>query len=194
MFAAVVFLFVDAIFFVAMADATVGGLPLTIWSGVKILLVAAIVGSIAWERQAWSLGIVSLIFLLIGLEDAAGVTAPLGLWLLEESGLRGGPQGATDQLLRRGVVMVLLLGPTLYLAWRAPRQLRKVVWALVAFLGTLFAVAVLGDVAADRTGSNLDELVEEPLMSLCAGFGVALAVQWWPRLRLSSPTTSRPRR
>lgn len=193
MYAAVVFLFVDAIFFVAMADATVDSLPLTVWGGLKIFLVAAILGWMAWVRQAWSLGIVSLIFVLIGLEDAAGVTAPLGLWLLEESGLKGGPQGATDQLLRRGVVMAFLLGPTLYLASRAPRQLRRVVWALVGFLGLVFVVAVLGDVVADRTGSNLDELIEEPLMSLCAGFAVALAVQWWPQLRFRTPTTRRRR-
>jgi hypothetical protein len=192
-FATVVFLFVDAIFFVAMADATVGGFPLALWSGLKIFLVAAIVGWMAWVRQAWSLGIVSLIFLVIGLEDAVGVTAPLGLWLLEESGLKGGPRGSTDQLLRRGVVMAFLLGPTLYLAWRAPRHLHRVVWALVVFLGLIFLVAVLGDVIADRMGSNLDELVEEPLMSLCAGFAVALAVQWWPQLRFRTPTRGRRR-
>jgi hypothetical protein len=192
-YAAVVFVFIDAVFFVAMADATVGGLPLTMWSELKTLLVAGIVGWMSWELRAWSLGIVSLIFLLIGLEDAVGVTAPLGLWLLEESGLRGGPRGATDQLLRRGVVMAFLLGPTLYLASRAPFHLRRVVWTLVGFLGLIFLVAVLGDVVADRTGSNLDELVEEPLMSLCAAFAVALAVQAWPRLRLKTPTTSRRR-
>lgn len=193
MYTAVVFLFVDAVFFLALADATVGGAPLATWSGAKIFLVAAIVGWLAWEFQAWSLGIVSLIFLLIGLEDAVGVTAPLGFWLLEESGLKGGPQGATDQLLRRGVVMAFLLGPTLYLAVRAPARLRRVVWTLVGFLGLIFLVAVLGDVVADRTGSNLDELVEEPLTSLCAAFAVALAVRWWPHRRLRSPTTVRRR-
>jgi len=192
-YAAVVFLLVDAVFFVALADATVGGLPLVTWSGLKIFLVAAIVGWLAWERQAWSLGIVALIFFLIGLEDAIGVTAPLGLWLIEESGLKGGPQGATDQLLRRAVVMAFLLGPTLYLAWRAPAQLRRVVWTLVGFLGLIFVVAVIGDVVADRMGSNLDELVEEPLTSLSAAFAVALAVQWWPHRQFRTPTTDRPR-
>ena len=193
-FAAVAALFVDVVFYFSLADKELSAGSLTVWSGLKFLVIAGVVGWLAAETREWALGLVAVIFLLIGLEDSVGVTAPLGLWLLEESGLRRGPQGANSQVLRRVAVMVLLLGPTLYVAERAPQGLRRAVWALIGFLAAIFLAAVVGDLVADRTGTNLDELVEEPLLSLCMAFTVGLAVQWWPRRRFRIPTTRRPRR
>lgn len=187
-FAGVVALFVDGVFFVSLSADQLGGGSLAAWSAVKVAVIVAGIGWLAWEIKAWSLGIIAIIFALVGFEDSIGITAPLELWLIEESGIRRGPRGSNSQLLRRGVVMVVLLSPTLYLAARAPRWLRSAVWILIGFLGAIFLAAVLGDFAADRTGTNLDELLEEPLLSLCAGFVVGLVVQWWPDSRLRNPT------
>ncbi len=193
-FVAVVALFVDVVFYVALAEAQLGGGQLAAWSAGKIVVIGAVVGWLAVETRTWSLGIIALIFLLIGLEDSIGVTAPLGVWLIEESGIRRGPQGANSQLLRRGIVMISLIGPTLYLAAQAPRWLRAAVWTLLGFLAAIFLAAVAGDLAADRTGTNLDELIEEPLLSLCVGFVAGLAVEWWPFSRLRGPTRRPPQR
>ena len=188
LFAAVVALLVDGVFFVALAEAQLGGPVMTWWSAIKVLIVVGITGWLALDTNGGSLGAIALIFLLIGLEDTFAVTAPLGIWLLEESGLGRARQGSNRQLLRRGVVMVLLLGPTFYLARQAPSWLHKAVWTLMGFLAAIFVAAVLGDVAADRTGTNLDELLEEPILSLAAAFSIGLAVEWWPRRRLRTPT------
>jgi hypothetical protein len=64
---------------------------------------------------------------------------------------------------------------------------------MISVLAAIFVVAVLGDVIADRSGTNLDEVVEEPLYSLAAGFVVGLVVEWRRRRRVTNPTTGSPR-
>lgn len=187
-FAAVAALLVDAVFYLARSGTQLGGAPLATWSALKVLVVVVAVGWLAYKQQSWALGLIAAIFALIGLEDSIGITAPLGIWLIEESGIRRGPQGANSQLLRRGFVMLGLLGPTVYLTTRAPQHLRRAVWILLGFLAAVFVAAVLGDVAADRTGTNLDELIEEPVLSLAAAFSIGLVVEWWPSVGPTSPT------
>lgn len=189
-FAAVVALLVDTVFYLALAEAQLAGGPLAGWSVIKVLAIAGAVGWLALDRQEWALGLIAAIFVLVGLEDAVGITQPLGIWLVEESGLRGGPQGANSQLLRRAIVMMALLGPTIFLAGRARERLRKPTWILIGFLAAVFVAAVVGDVAADRSGTNLDELIEEPVLSLAVGFSAGLVVEFWPDRRLRSPTRS----
>ena len=193
LFFAVAALFVDLIFYFSLADAQLGGRSLSTWSALKTMGIATIVGWLAYETESWALGLIAAIYAVIALEDAFGVTAPLGIWLLEEGGIAGGRQGANSQVIRRALIMVSLLGPVLYLSRRAPQYLHKALWVLLGFLALLFAASVLGDTAADRTGTNLDELVEEPLLSLGLAFAIGLAVEWWPRRQLRIPTTSRRR-
>ncbi len=193
-FAAAVALFVDVAFYAALAQSQFDSGPLVLWSAFKTIIIVAGIGWLAWETRAWALGLLALIFAVIWLEDSAGITAPLGVWLIEEGGIRKGPRGVNEQLLRRVFTMAALLGPTLYLGWQAPAWLRRALWTLIGLLGAIFAGAVVGDVAADRSGTNLDELVEEPLFSLTAGFVVGLVVEWWRRRRFTDPTTGAPRR
>ncbi len=183
MFAAVVALLVDLAFYLAISNAQLAGRPLAVWSAIKVLFIVAATLSIALPRKEWALGLIAAIFALIGLEDSVGITAPLGIWLVEEAGVRRGPRGANSQLLRRVLVSLALLGPTVFLATQAKPNLRKAIWVLLAFLAAIFAVAVLGDVFTDRTGTNLDELLEEPILSLAAAFSIGLAVDWWPSRR-----------
>ena len=192
-FAAAVALFVDAAFYVALNESHLGGGALIVWSSLKTVIIVAGIGWLAWETRAWAFVMVALNFALIALEDSVGITAPLGVWLIEEGGLRAGPQGANEQLVRRGVTMVALLGPTLYLGSRAPAWLRRAVWTLIGLLAAIFVAAVLGDAIADRRGTNLDEVVEEPLFSLTVGFVAGLVVEWWQRRRITDPTTGLPR-
>lgn len=192
-FAVAVALFVDAAFYVALVQSDFDGGALIVWSVFKTLIIVVGTGWLAWETGAWAFGIIALIFAVIGLEDSVGITAPLGAWLIEEGGIRRGPRGANEQLLRRGFTMVALLGPTLYLGSRAPVWLRRAIWTLIGLLGAIFVAAVLGDVVADRSGTNLDEVVEEPLFSLVAGFVVGLVVEWRRRRSLTDPTTGLPR-
>ena len=168
------------------------GGPLMAWSGLKILIIFAGTGWLAWETGAWAFGLIALIFAVIGLEDSVGITAPLGTWLIEEGGIRRGPRGSNEQLLRRAATMILLLGPTLYLGSRAPVWLRRAIWTLIGLLAAIFVVAVLGDVIADRSGTNLDEVVEEPLLSITTGLVVGLVAER-RRRHLTDPTTGQPR-
>lgn len=193
MFAAAVALFIDAAFYVALSQSNLDGGPLIVWSASKNLIIVAGIGWLAWETRAWALGMIALIFAVIGLEDSVGITAPLGVWLIEEGGIRSGPRGANEQLLRRGVTMIALIGPTLYLGSRAPVWLRRALWMLIGLLGAIFMAAVVGDVVADRSGTDLDELIEEPLFSLTAGFVIGLVVEWWRLRRVTDPTTGRRR-
>lgn len=192
-FTVAVALFVDTAFYVALAQSDFLGGPLMAWSGLKILIIVAGTGWLAWETGAWAFGLIALIFAVIGLEDSVGITAPLGTWLIEEGGIRRGPRGSNEQLLRRGATMIILLGPTLYLGSRAPVWLRRAIWTLIGLLAAIFVVAVLGDVIADRSGTNLDEVVEEPLYSITTGLMVGLVVEWRRRRRLTDPTTGLPR-
>ena len=194
LFFAAAALFVDLIFYFSLADAQLGGAALLTWSAIKTLGIAAICGWLAYETQSWALGLIAGIFAVIALEDAFGITAPLGIWLLEEGGISGGPRGVNGQMIRRGLVMASLLGPVLYLSRRAPKYLHRALWVLLGLLALLFVAAVVGDAAADRSGTNLDELIEEPLLSLGVAFTIGLAVEWWPRRRFRFPTTSRLRR
>lgn len=193
-FVAVVALLVDLLFYAVLADSQLSGGPLAVWSAIKTFSIAGCLSWLAFDRRAWSLGLIAAIYALIGLEDSVGVTAPLGIWLVEEAGIRRGPQGSNSQLLRRVFVSLGLLGPTMFLASRAPGQLRRAVWILIGFLGAIFVAGVLGDVAADRTGTNLDELLEEPVLSLAVGFAVGLVVEWWPSNRLITPTRAQHHR
>lgn len=188
-FAAVLALFVDLIFYVSLAESQLDGPAIRTWSTLKVTVIAAGVGWLAWETRTAALGLIAGIFLLIGLEDSISITAPLGVWLIEEGGLRSGPRGAYADLLRRGAVVIVLLGPTLYLGSRAESRIRSAVWALIGLLGAIFLVAVIGDLVADTAGTNLDELLEEPLLSLGLGFVVGLVVGRWPERRLRPPTT-----
>ncbi|NND02650.1 MAG: hypothetical protein HKN91_07675 [Acidimicrobiia bacterium] len=183
LFVAVVALLVDAAFYFAVSNAQLAGRPLSIWSASKVLVIVVTTLWLAVDRREWSLGLIAAIFVLIGLEDSVGITAPLGIWLIEEAGIGRGPQGTNSQLLRRALVTLGLLGPTVFLASKAKRKMRKGVWILLGFLGAIFVVAVLGDVFTDRTGTNLDELLEEPILSLAAAFSVGLAVDSWPARR-----------
>lgn len=183
LFAAIVALLVDLAFYLAVSNAQLAGRPLAVWSAIKVLAIVATTLWLAVERRAWSLGLIAAIFALIGLEDSIGITAPLGIWLVEEAGIGRGPRGTNSQLLRRGLVSLGLLGPAVYLASRAQPRLRRAVWVLLGFLAAIFAVAVLGDVVTDRTGTNLDELLEEPILSLAAAFSIGLAVDLWPARR-----------
>ena len=192
-FSAAVALFIDAAFYVALAQSDLDGGPLIVWSAFKTVAIVAGIGWLAWETRAWALGMIAVIFAVIGLEDSIGITAPLGGWLIEEGGFRRGPRGANEQLLRRGFTMIVLLGPTLYLGFRAPAWLRRAIWTLVGLLAAIFMAAVVGDVIADRRGTNLDELVEEPLFSLTAAFVVGLVVERWRLRRPTGPTTARRR-
>ncbi len=191
-FTAAVALFIDAAFYVALRQSDFLGTPIMVWSGVKILVIVVGIGWLAWETRVWALGLIALIFAVIVLEDSVGITAPLGAWLIEEGGIRSGPRGSNEQLLRRGFTMIALLGPTLYLGWRAPVWLRRAIWTMIGMLAAIFVAAVLGDVIADRSGTNLDEVVEEPLYSLAAGFVVGLVVEWRRRRRVTNPTTRSP--
>jgi len=175
------------VFYVA-SDPRSGGTALGVWGGLKIALISAVLGWYAVQLRSWAFGLVAGIFLLIGLEDAIGVTAPLGLWLIEESGIRRGRRGGNTQLIRRVVVMLVFLGPTLQLARRAAPWVRRVLWTMIGFLGALFLVGVLGDAIADHAGSDFDELLEEPLTSLCAAYAVGLAVQGRTALAARGPT------
>ena len=188
-FVGVLALFVDLVFYVSLAEAQLDGPAIRTWSTIKVALIVAGIAWLAIDAQAWALGLIAGIFVLIGLEDSIGITAPLGVWLIEEGGLRRGPRGTYEQLLRRSAVTVLLLGPTIYLGRRAEPRIRAAVWALLVFLGAFFLLAVLGDVFADRRGTNLDDLLEGPLMSLGLGFVVGLIVARWPERRLKAPTT-----
>ena len=181
LFVAVVAILIDLAFYMASSNAQLTGGPVSAWSAIKV---GAIVLTIAWlavDQREWSIALIAGIFLLIGLEDSIGVTAPLGIWLVEEAGIGRGPQGANSQLLRRLFVTLGLLGPTMFLATRSKPRLRRAVWVLLGFLAAIFAVAVVGDLVTDRTGTNLDELLEEPILSLAAAFSIGLAVDWWPQ-------------
>ena len=180
-FAAVVALLVDIAFLVALSNAQLAGGPLQVWGAVKALVVVIALGWVAVDRSEWSLALIAAIFALVGLEDAFGVTAPLGLWLIEEAGVRRGPQGSNAQILSRALVSLAFLGPTVYLAGRAKAEVQRAVWGFVALLVVIFVAAVLGDLVTDRTGNNLDELVEEPILSLAAAFAIGLAVDWAQR-------------
>lgn len=194
-FVAIVALLVDVVFYASLAEEELAGGPLVVWSVLKVLGVAGAVGWLAYDRRDPATSLIAAIFVLVGLEDAIGITQPLGIWLVEESGIRRGPQGANSQLLRRVIVMMALLGPTIFMAGRAPAQLRRAIGILLAFLAAIFLAAVLGDLAADRTGTNLDELLEEPVLSLALGFAIGLIVDFWPdrRLRVPTRTPLRPR-
>lgn len=183
LFAAVVALLVDLAFYLAISNAQLAGRPLAVWSALKVLVIVVACLWLAVDRREWALGLIAAIFALIGLEDSIGITAPLGIWLIEEAGVRRGPQGANSQMLRRILVALALLGPTVYVAKAVKARLRRAVWILLGFLAAIFIVAVLGDVFTDRTGTNLDELLEEPILSLGAAFSVGLMVDWWPARR-----------
>lgn len=174
-FAAVVALVVDIGFLLTASNEQLTGGPLVAWSALKIVVIVVALVAVSYRYQAWSLALVAGIFALIGLEDALGVTAPLGLWLIEEAGVRRGAQGGTVQIVRRGLVSLALLGPTIYLAGRTQRPLRRAVWLLIGLLGALFLAGVVGDVLTDRAGTDLDEIIEEPVLSLAAAFSIGFA-------------------
>lgn len=193
MFAAVVAILVDITFYLALADAQLAGAPFIVWSALKILVIASAIGWVAYTQRSPVLALIAATFAVVGLEDSIGITAPLGIWLIEETGIERGPQGVNSQLFRRLLIAAGLLGPTLLLANRAPRRIARSAWMLIGFLAAVFAAAVLGDIAADRTGTNLDELIEEPVLSLAAAFAVGLLVDNVVPRRLRAPTTGRLR-
>jgi len=187
-FALVAGLLIDGLFYFLWRRDSLEAAPLVAWDWIKAVVLVAGLAWIAYATRSAAMAMLTVVFAIIGLEDLVGVTVPLGMWLIQETGVRHGPQGTNTQLLRRGVVAIALVGPTLYLAWRVPPWLRKATWMLIVLLAALFVGSVLGGVLADRSGSNVDELVEEPLITFAAALVVGLVVELGRRRTAANPT------
>jgi len=94
------------------------------------------------------------------------------------------------KLLERTVFAAGLGVPLLWAVLRSPSRLRRAVWAYAILLALLFTASVGVDVLTQHSGwADVDELLEEPLLSATLALSIGLAFESWrPTPRLEQPS------
>lgn len=114
-----------------------------------------------------------LVTLAVVAETLIGQSGQLGRWVGLPFGLD--PNSEQDaQLLQRGLIAVVLVGPALVVLPRTERSLRPVAATFLAMFAALFGVSVLVDYVVE---SSIDDLGEGLVLSLIVAFAVAVAAE-----------------